>query len=282
MAEDSDSWNAIDDLEAIELDLLLEGVQRRYGLDFSDYAKSSLRRRIRHRMDSEGVRNVSALTERVLHDPATEQRLVEELSMSMGAMFRDPPFFRAFRENVIPLLRTYPSVRIWDVGCGGGEEVLSLAIVLHEEGLVDRVRIYATDFNRVALDRARAGVLPLAKMKQFTANYRESGGKQDFADYFVAKYERAAFRPELIECVLFAEHNLVTDGPFNEFEVVICRNVMIYFNLELRQRVHRLLYQSLVPFGVLALGDAESLRGVEFADRYERLHPTVQLFRRMR
>ncbi|MBI4896898.1 MAG: protein-glutamate O-methyltransferase CheR [Actinobacteria bacterium] len=281
MEADTELWQAADDLEEIEIDLLLEGIWRRYGLDFSDYAKSSLRRRIRHMAATEAVPNVSALSERILHDPATMQRLKSEFSISVGAMFRDPPFFRAFREIVVPILRTYPNVRIWDVGCGSGEEVFSLSILLHEEGLVDRTRIYATDFNRAALEQARTAMLPLAKMKDYTANYRESGGTKEFSSYYVAKYDRAAFKPNLVDCVTFAEHNLVTDGQFNEFEVVICRNVMIYFNHQLRTRVHRLLFKSLVPFGVLALGDAESLRNVEFASSYERLHPTVQLYRRM-
>ena len=169
------------ELERIEIDLLLEGIHRRYGFDFREYAPASLKRRLRRRMDGENVTSISALQERVLHDPAVMERLLLDLSINVTAMFRDPSFFASFRKNVVPLLRTYPFSRLWVAGCSTGEEVYSLAILLAEEGLSDRVRIYATDINEAVIDVARLGVFPLDKMQEYTQNYIRAGGSRSFS-----------------------------------------------------------------------------------------------------
>src|SRR5437764_7380282 len=218
-----------EDFEALEIDLLVQAVYEGYGYDFRQYSRPSLRRRIWRRVEAEGVVTVSALLDRVLHDPAAVQRLISDLSVSVSAMFRDPTFFSVFREKVVPALRTYPFIRIWNAGCSTGEETYSIAILMRECGLYDRTRIYATDMNEAALDHARSGAFPIVKMREYTANYIAAGGTRPFSEYYVADGDRVAFSPSLIENVVFAQHNLVTDRSFNEFHVIMCRNVMIYF-----------------------------------------------------
>ena len=273
---------ASEDLESLEIRLLLEGVYRHYGFDFREYAPASLRRRLWRRAHAEGLETISALQDRVLHDPECMQRLLRDLSINVTAMFRDPTFYLAFREKVVPLLRTYPFTRIWHAGCSTGEEVYSVAILLHEEGLYDRARIYATDINDAVLAQARAGVFPLEKMQEYTRNYIKAGGTRAFSDYYVAKYGGARFQRSLVDNVVFAEHNLVSDGPFNEFNVIFCRNVMIYFDRPLQERVHELFYESLVVFGILALGHKESLRFAPRADSYEALDAAERIYRRVK
>src|ERR671935_839798 len=192
-------------------------------------------------------------------------------------MFRDPSFYVAFRERVAPLLRTYPFTRIWVAGCSTGEEVHSLAILLKEEELYDRTRIYATDINETVLERARGGVFPLEKMKEYTQNYIKAGGKRAFSEYYVAAYDGAQFARSLVDNVVFAQHNLVSDSSFNEFNLILCRNVMIYFDKRLQDRVHRLFHESLARFGVLALGHKESIRFSPFESCFEELDPHEKL-----
>jgi chemotaxis protein methyltransferase CheR len=249
-----------DELEDVEIELLLEGVYRHYGYDFRNYAMSSLKRRIRARVIDERVTTISGLKEKVLHDPACMERLLLGLSIHVTAMFRDPRFFLAFRQQVVPLLRTYPFIRIWHAGCSTGEEVYSMAILLQEEGLYERCRLYATDMNEPVLRTAREGIYPLAAMKGYTSNYIHAGGKNDFSAYYTAMYDNAIFRPALKKNLVFAQHNLAIDGPFNEFHVIMCRNVMIYFNRRLQARVQGLFSNSLVRFGFLCLGTKESLK----------------------
>src|SRR5713101_5152504 len=251
---------AHDDLEDIELSLLLEGVFRRYGFDFREYAPASLRRRVWRRVHAERLTTIAGLTERLLHDPASMERLLLDLSINVTAMFRDPAFYVAFREKVVPALRTYPFTRIWVAGCSTGEEVYSLAILLQEEQIYDRARIYATDINESVLDRARSGVFPLDKMREYTQNYIKAGGTQAFSEDYLAKYDGAQFQRSLIENVVFAQHNLVSDRSFNEFNVIICRNVMIYFDRTLQDRVHELFFESLVTLGEIGHGHKESIR----------------------
>jgi chemotaxis protein methyltransferase CheR len=270
------------DLEQLELELLLEAIHRRYGFDFRDYAPASLRRRVRRRMDGEKVETVSALQELVLHDPAVMERLLLDLSVNVTAMFRDPTFYVAFREHVVPLLRTYPFARLWVAGCSTGEEVYSIAIVLAEEGLSDRVRIYATDINQAVVERARLGVFPLDKMQEYTQNYIRSGGTRSFSEYYVARYDGAQFSRTLADGVVFAQHNLASDAAFNEFNVITCRNVMIYFAQPLQQHVHRLFYDSLAMFGVLALGQKETIRFSPHEECFEELDPDERLYRKIR
>jgi chemotaxis protein methyltransferase CheR len=270
-----------DDVDEIELALLLEGVYRRYGFDFREYAPASLRRRVWRRVHAEGLTTISALQDKLLHDPNCMERLLLDLSINVTAMFRDPTFYVAFREKVVPLLRTYPFTRIWVAGCSTGEEVYSLAMLLQEEDVYDRARIYATDINESVLDRARAGVFPLDKMREYTQNYIRAGGKRAFSEYYLAKYDGAQFQRSLGENIVFAQHNLVSDRSFNEFNVIVCRNVMIYFDRALQERVHDLFYESLVTFGVLALGAKESIRFSPHEDAYEELDANERLYRKV-
>ncbi len=271
-----------EDVERIELDCLLEAVYRRYGWDFREYSPASLRRRVGRRIRDEGLDTVSALQERILRDPDVMERLLLDLSISVTAMFRDPSFYRAIREQVVPLLRTYPFTRIWNAGCATGEEVYSLAIVLEEEGVYGRTRIYATDLNEGVLERARQGVFPLGKMQEYTQNYIQSGGKHSFSDYYTSAYEAAAFDRSLARNVVYAQHNLASDESFNEFQLIVCRNVMIYFDRSLQNRVHELFYSSLARFGLLALGHRESIRFSPFEGCYEELNPRERLYRKVR
>jgi chemotaxis protein methyltransferase CheR len=271
-----------DELERIEIQLLLEGIYRRYGFDFREYAPASLKRRLWRRIHAEGLASVSGLQERVLHDSACMERLLLDLSINVTAMYRDPSFYVAFRRQAVPLMRTYPFVRIWNAGCSTGEEVYSIAILLEEEGLYDKTRVYATDINESVLERARAGVFPLDKMQEYTQNYIAAGGTRAFSEYYVADYDGAMFSSSLIENVVFAQHNLVSDRSFNEFHVIMCRNVMIYFDKPLQDHVHRLFYDSLAMFGVLALGHKESIRFSPHADCYEELDTDERLYRKVR
>ena len=269
------------DLERIEVQLLLEAIYQHYGFDFRGYALGSLKRRLWRRAYAEKVETMSALQDRVLHDPAVMEALLLDLSINVTSMFRDPTFFQAMREKVVPLLRTYPFVRIWNAGCSTGEETFSLAILLREEGLYDRTRIYATDINDSVLARARAGVFPLEKMRDYTENYIRAGGRESFSSYYSVDGENAHFSRELVDQVVFAQHNLVSDAPFNEFNVIVCRNVMIYFGKTLQDRVHELFYESLDPFGILALGHKESIKFTKFEERYEALDAPEKLYRKM-
>jgi chemotaxis protein methyltransferase CheR len=275
------STTARDGVEQIELQLLLEGVYRRYGFDFREYAPASLRRRVHRRMRAEGLTTIAALTDKLLHDAATMERLLLDLSINVTSMFRDPSFYVAFRGKVVPLLRTYPFTRIWVAGCSTGEEVYSLAILLQEEEVYERTRIYATDINESVLDRARAGVFPLEKMKDYTQNYQRAGGKRAFSEYYVAAYDGAQFHRALSENVVFAQHNLVSDSSFNEFQVILCRNVMIYFDRTLQNRVHELFYESLVRLGVLGLGAKETIHFSPFEEGYQELDPGEKLYRKV-
>jgi chemotaxis protein methyltransferase CheR len=274
------AYNA--DLERIEIELLLEAVFRHYGFDFRSYAYASIRRRLWKRIEAEGLSSVSELQARVLHEPAAMERLLLDLSVSVTAMFRDPGFYVTFRDEVVPLLRTYPFIRIWHAGCSTGEEVYSTAILLEEEGLLERARIYATDINDAVLQQARAGIFPLNRMQEYTDNYIHAGGKRSFSEYYTAKYDGALFSPALTRNVVFSQHNLVTDRSFSEFNVIFCRNVLIYFDRSLQNRVHALFYDSLAMFGILALGSKESLRFSQYEPCYEKLDPREKLYRKVR
>ena len=271
-----------DDLEQLEIDLLLEGVYRRYGYDFRQYARGSLRRRIYKRVLDERVSSVSSLQEKVLRDPQAMERLVLELSINVTSMFRDPTFYLSLRTKVIPLLRTYPFIRIWNAGCSTGEEVYSLAMVLHEEGLYERTRIYATDINERVLHRAEEGVFPLDKMRSYTENYIKAGGRAAFSEYYSAGQRGATFRRHLVENVVFAQHNLVSDGSFNEFNMIMCRNVMIYFDKALQNHVHDLFHRSLVNFGVLTLGRKESIKFTNHETSYEPIDGTERIYKKVK
>ena len=266
--------------ETIELELLLEAVHRRYGFDFRDYAAGPLRRRLRRRAVAEDVGSLSELQGLLLRDPACMERLLRDLSINVTAMFRDPAFFSALRREVVPLLREQPFTRIWCAGCSTGEEVYSLAILLEEEGLYEQSRIYATDINEYALEAARAGIVPLDRMQRYTENYIRAGGTRDFSEYYVAAYDAARFNADLLGNVVFAQHNLATDRAFSDFHLVICRNVLIYFDTPLQDRVIELFGDSLGDAGVLGLGRRETVAFSSAAGRFETLAADERIFRK--
>ncbi len=269
-------------VEQLEIELLLEAIFRQYGFDFRAYAYASIRRRLWKRMQHEGLERVSQLQDRVLHDPSMMERLLLDLSINVTAMYRDPSFYQEFRRVVVPMLRTYPFIRIWHAGCSTGEEVYSMAILLEEEELFDRCRIYATDINEVVLRQAKEGIFPLERMQEYTENYIKAGGKRSFSEYYVAKYDGALFSPALRRNVVFAQHNLVTDRSFAEFTVIICRNVLIYFDRSLQTRVLGLFHESLVRFGLLILGNKESLRLSKYEDCYETVSAAEKIYRKVK
>jgi chemotaxis protein methyltransferase CheR len=268
-------------VEDIELELLLEGIFRQYGFDFRNYALSSLRRRVFNFMRQESIETISLLQDRILHDHLWLERFLYGLSVNVSAMFRDPHFYRTFRKEVVPLLRTYPFIRIWLAGVSMGEEVYSLSILLQEEGIYDRCRIYATDINDAMLKKAKEGIYPIELMQTYTNNYIKAGGIQAFSDYYTAAYDRVILKSSLRENVLFAQHNLASDSSFNEFQVILCRNVMIYFNSQLQAHVHHLLHESLVMFGVLGMGAKETLKFSPHEHEYEEIDHASRLYRRI-
>jgi chemotaxis protein methyltransferase CheR len=270
------------DLERIEIQLLLEGIYRHYGFDFRAYAYASLRRRIWKRIDSDGLKTISTLQDRVLHDPAMMERLLLDLSINVTAMFRDPGFYVAFRRDVVPALRTYPFIRIWHAGCSTGEEAYSMAILLEEEDLYDRARLYATDINEVVIRKAKEGIFPLDRMQEYTQNYIRAGGTRSFSEYYTAMYDGALFTPRLMRNIVFSQHNLVTDRSFAECNVILCRNVLIYFDRTLQQRVHKLFHESLPVYGYLGLGSKESLRFTGFEDNYEPVDRREKIYRKLK
>jgi chemotaxis protein methyltransferase CheR len=268
------------ELERLEMELLLLAIYRHHGFDFRAYAPASLHRRIRRHLESARLATISGLTELILHDPTALQRLLHDLSVNVTAMFRDPSFFLEFRTSVAPLLRTYPTVRIWHAGCSTGEEVYAMSILLEEEGLSERCRIYATDMDSTVLDHARQGIFPLSRMKEYTSNYFAGGGKRSLSDYFTAKYDGALFAPRLAKNILFTQHNLAMDKSFSEFNVIVCRNVLIYFDRTLKDHTLGLFSESLGTLGVLCLGRKESLRFTAFEQEFSALSARERIFRR--
>lgn len=254
------STDVRDNIEDIEVELLLEALYRRYHYDFRHYAKASIKRRLVQACIQLQFPSISSMQEALLHDPATLPRLLNYLTVQVSEMFRDPSYFRAIREKVLPHLRTYPSLKIWIAGCSTGEEVYSLAILFREEGLEDRTLFYATDINPTALRDAEAGVFSLDRIKKFTENHQESGGKSSLSDYYTANYGRAVFDKSLRSHVVFSDHSLVTDAVFAEVHFISCRNVMIYFDRPLQDRALGLFHESLSRKGFLGLGSKESLR----------------------
>jgi chemotaxis protein methyltransferase CheR len=270
------------ELEDIEVQLLLTGIALRYGYDFRHYAPASLKRRVRRAVVALRAGSISGLLERVLHEPDTLRVLVSMLSVHATRMFRDPAFFLALRRTVVPILRTYPFVRVWHAGCSTGEEVYSLAILLKEEQLYERCRIYATDLSDDLVARAGRGIVDASALEHGAALYQRAGGKAMLASYFHSDDRRAILQDDLRRNIVFSQHNLVSDHSFNEFQLILCRNVMIYFNQVLRERVHQLLYGSLTKFGVLGLGMRESLQFTGVETSYQELEPGVRLYRRVR
>jgi len=266
----------------IEIQLLLEGIRLTYGYDFREYALSSLRRSIVAAMQAEGIPTISAYQDRILHNTTSMQRLLGMVGVSVTSMFREVELVRVLRDEVVPVLRTYPSVRIWMVGCATGEEVYSLAILLEEEGILRHARIYATDLNEDTLAVARMGAYPLDRMRSYEEAYRRAGGRLALSDYYTVSGRSARFSRSLQSNVTWARHNLVSDASFNDFHLIVCANVLIYFRPTLQERVHRLFYDSLVRSGYLALGKGESLTFSLASGRYEQVRNGVSLFRKVR
>ncbi|MET0383801.1 MAG: protein-glutamate O-methyltransferase CheR [Burkholderiaceae bacterium] len=260
--------------------LLMEAVYAKYSHDFRDYSGASLKRRVAHATQQMGCGTVSQLQSKVLHDARAFQELLEILTIPFTEMFRDSAYWLALRMQVVPLLRTYPSLKIWVAGCSTGEEVFSLAIVLREEGLHDRAMIYATDINPTVLEKARQGIFPIAAVRQHTANYQAAGGTRAFSDYYSAAYDSARFDPELIRHVTFADHSLATDTVFSETHFISCRNVLIYFNRTLQNRALGLFHDSLCHRGFLGLGSKESLDFSAFAEMFDPVAKRERIFRK--
>jgi len=270
------------EIEEIEVRLLVEGIRLCYGYDFREYALSPMRRGLMTAMAREGVRTVSAFQDRVLHDAACMQRFLGSVGVNVTTMFRDPELMQCIREEVVPLLKTYPSYRVWVAGCATGEEVYSLSILLNEAGMLERGSIYATDLNEDMLAVARLGAYPLERVRRYEEAYQMSGGQGSLSDYYTAGGRTAHFNPDLLRSITWARHNLVTDGSFNDFHLIVCANVLIYFRPSLQERAHRLFYDSLIRGGFLALGKRESLLHSPDHDHYEQVRDGVSLYRKMR
>lgn len=269
--------NSID----IELRLLIEAIYLKYSYDFRNYSGASQKRRVLHALPHLQCATISELQARVLHDPEAFMQLLQFLTIPVSEMFRDPLYFLSLRQNVIPFLHTYPSLKIWIAGCSTGEEIYSMAILLKEEGLLDRSIIYATDINPVSLEKARKGVFPLEKMRSYTVNYQQAGGKAAFSDYYTAGYDAALFDRALCENISFADHSLATDAVFSETHLVCCRNVLIYFNRELQERALGLFHESLCHRGFLGLGSKESIDFSSYATRFEALDRAQRIYRKI-
>ncbi|MCD6077908.1 MAG: methyltransferase, CheR-type [Ramlibacter sp.] len=264
----------------IEIRLLVQAVYLRYGHDFRDYAQASLKRRVLQAQQRMGAASISALQERVLHDGEEFARLLQYLTVPVSEMFRDPAYFLALRRHVMPVLRTYASLKVWVAGCSTGEEPYSLAILLHEEGLLERTILYATDINHASLEKAKQGIFALENMQGFTRNYQAAGGKRGFSDYYTAAYGGALLDKRLRDAITFADHSLATDAVFSETQLVSCRNVLIYFNRSLQDRALGLFHESLTNRGFLGLGSKETLDFSAYADRFEPVSRPDRLYRR--
>lgn len=270
------------EIEAIETRLLLEGIQLRYGYDFREYSPAPLRRGLMTAMVREGVHTISAYQDRILREPSVLQGFLKAVGVNVTTMFRDPETLVAIREEVVPLLKTYPSSRIWVAGCASGEEVYGLAIVLEEAGVLERCTIYATDLSEETLAVARTGAYPLDRVRRYEEAYIASGGGGRLSDHYQIADRSARFDRKLASRVTWQRHNLVTDGSFNDFHLVICANVLIYFKESLQARAHRLIYDSLVRGGFLALGKRESMLACPEYDHYEQVRSGVNLYRKIR
>ena len=264
----------------LELHLLLEAVYRVSGFDFREYAPATVKRRVAERVRAEGLATISGLLERVLHEPPAMARFVDALTHNASSPFREPAFFAAFRERVLPRLRTFPHVRIWVIG--SGEDAYSLALLLREADFYARARIYATDASEDAIDRAKAGSFPAELIDEYSARFAEAGGHRQLSDYLDVVGTHAVFKPSVREHIVFAQHNLATDGSFNEFHLIVARNVVTHFNRTLSYRAHQVIFESLVRLGYLGLSAKETLRYTPHQRAYEELAETERFYRRVR
>lgn len=268
-------------IEALEIELLLEAVYHLTSYDFRDYNRSSITRRVHNRMALEHLPTISRLTEKIIYDEEARHHLLNDFSINVTEMFRDPGFFKALRENILPKIAHHDEIRIWHAGCASGEEVFSMAIVLTELGLIDKTMLYATDMNEDVLARARAARFPIQKMQTYTKNYMLAGGDQAFSEYYYTDQDFAYIQPKLLERISFAQHNLVTDQSFNAFHLIICRNVLIYFSPKLQNKVYYLFHESLVRGGFLGLGDKESMRFAEVMPKFEETITSEKIYQKI-
>ena len=267
--------------EKIEFDLILEAIYQKYGYDFRNYAKASLRRRLRYRLSQSNLKTISEMQHKLLNDKEFFDTLLLDLTINVTEMFRDPSFFKALKEIVIFELKKQPFIKVWHAGCSSGEEIYSTAILLKENGMYESSLIYATDTNEMVLDKAKSGIFPIEKMKDFTVNYRKAGGIASFADYYTARYDNAIMDNSLKKNIVFSNHNLVTDSVFGEMDLIMCRNVLIYFNRELQDRVFRLFLDSLRPGGFLCLGSKETVRFSSLSGNFENVIEKERVYRRI-
>ncbi|MDQ1770898.1 protein-glutamate O-methyltransferase CheR [Labilibaculum sp. A4] len=274
--------NLLENLENIDIEipLFLEAIFQKYGYDFRDYSTAHIKRRLMHRMAIGRFETISQMQDKILRDKSFFISLLEDLSINVTEMFRDPEFYSSFREHVVPNLRTYPFIKIWHAGCATGEEVYSLAILLKEENLLDRCQIYATDFNRRVLDIAKLGIYPTQDLGKFSRNYLEAGGKGKLSDYYTLKYGSLKLDQSLSKKVVFADHNLVTDNVFAEVNLILCRNVLIYFNKDLQNKVIDLFYKSLSSSGFLCLGTKESLRFTQLESNFANIDSSQKIYKK--
>ena len=264
----------------LEISLLLEAIYRKYGYDFREYSQAHIRRRISNRMTLSGIDDVAKMQSMVLNNEQFIAEILQDLSITVTEMFRDPLFYKSLREHVIPILKTYPFIKIWHAGCASGEEAYSMAILLQEEGLYERTTIYATDFNQSALDRAKDGIFSNKLIKEYTANYQLSGGQESFSKYYTSHYDNVIMNQSLKKNIVWANHNLVTDSVFAEVHLLLCRNVLIYFDQNLQNKVQTLFYSSLINGGILALGCKESIQFTDFFEQYIELDPKQRIFKK--
>ncbi len=267
-------------VETIEIELFLEALFQRHGYDFRQYAKASMKRRVQALAAALQCKNIAGLIPRILHEESLLDEVLPQLSVPVTEMFRDPQVFKALREQVLPRLATYPRLKIWQAGCASGEEVYSLAILLEEEGLLEHSQIYATDINSVALRKAEDGIFPVSRLDEYERNYASAGGRLRLSDYYVANAGFFRMAERLRKRIVFAHHNLVSDGVFCEVQLVLCRNVLIYFNGQLQSRVLRLFHESLGRHGFLCLGTRESLRAATSSVLFHEVDPACMIFHR--
>ncbi|PSL48739.1 CheR-type MCP methyltransferase [Chitinophaga niastensis] len=264
-----------------EVAMLLNDVLERYGYDFTEYAPASINRRVNHLFRIDRFPSFAEYRCRIISDEEYVLRFVEEITVNVTEMFRDPDFYSALRTEVLPVLATYPFIRVWHAGCSTGEEVYSFAILLKEANLLHKSVIYATDINTHVLEKGRKGMFRLSQMQQYSRNYMEAGGQEDFSSYYTANYDYAKFREYLGEKIIFSPHNLVTDGSFNEFQLIICRNVLIYFNKNLQDKVLTLFSESMEQLGFLALGSKETLNFTSVIKKFRQLGNREKIWRKM-
>jgi chemotaxis protein methyltransferase CheR len=268
--------NALD----TDVSVLLDAIHDKYGYDFRQYSKAHIKRRVLNRMALSDFKDIKSMQRAALEDEIFAFQFLQDLSITVTEMFRDPGFYRSLRENIIPWLKTYPFVKIWHAGCSTGEEAYSMAIVLMEEGLYEKTTIYATDFNQYALDQAKAGVFSNKMMKGYTANYHLAGGKEPFGNYYSSEYNMTIMDNKLKKNIVWAHHNLVTDAVFAEVHLILCRNVLIYFEKDLQNQVHKLFHDSLIKGGILCLGSKEGLRFSTHSMNYTEMDTKHRIFKK--